>query len=84
MDVVIKMSPETYRRLRDGIPAASPAREPIEMATPINHSVEGVTFAGYSVGCSAEQARIMREYARRHYPEAVPEIDKALTAAGSR
>ena len=81
MEMIIKLSRQTYQRLRDHVPAHSPAHEPIEKAAPIDHSVEGVTFAGYSIACDDEQALVMLDVAKRHCPDAVTEIEKALASA---
>ena len=79
MDILIKIAPESYRKLRDHIPMDSPARDAIEKATPIEHAVEGVLFAGYSIVCSEAQARLLLDFAKQHCPEATSDIAKALT-----
>lgn len=78
MEIIVKLSPQNYRKLRSSIAHDSPAYEPIEKAAPIEHSVEGVLFAGYSVSCNEAQARAMLEAAKRGCPEAVSDIEKAL------
>jgi hypothetical protein len=84
MEIVIKITPESYHRLRRQVPSGSPAHERIEKAARIDHAVEGVEFAGYSISCTKEQARVMRDAAKQSCPEVVTEIDKALNAARSR
>ena len=81
MDVVIKLMPETYQQLRRHVPAHSPAHDSIEKATRIDHAVEGVLFAGYSIVCSEAQAGLLLEIAREHCAAAVFVIEKALAAA---
>lgn len=83
MEVIIKLSPPTYQRLRAQVRAGSPAYEPVEKAAPIEHSVEGVIFAGYSIACDDNQARALLDIAMRDCPEAAPEIEKALRFAGA-
>ena len=78
VDTFLKVRTQAYDRLRSNIPAASPAREAIEKATRIDHSVEGVLFAGYSIPCNEQQLRIIREIAARCCPEIVPDVEKAL------
>ena len=80
MNVVIKITPEDYRTLRNHIAANSPAHDAVETASRIEHAVEGVLFAGYNIVCSEAQARIILETARRFCP-AVFEIEKALNAS---
>jgi hypothetical protein len=84
MEIFIKIAPRAYDRLRSHIPTASAAHEAIENASRIDHSIEGVLFAGYSIPCNEEQARIILEIAREHCPEITPDIEKAITFARSR
>lgn len=81
MEIIIKLAPRSYKELRSHIPTRSPAHETIENATRIDHSVEGVLFAGYTLVCDDQQARIIRETAQRYCADAVPDIDKAIAAA---
>jgi hypothetical protein len=83
LEIFIKIAPPAYDRLRRQIPPESPAHEAIEKASRIDHSVEGVLFAGYSIPCSAEQARIILEFAKQACPETVPDIEKAIAHARS-
>ena len=48
MEIFIKLAPQFYKRLRAEIPAGSAAHVAIEKATPIDHSLDGVLFAGYT------------------------------------
>jgi hypothetical protein len=50
----------------------------IEKACRLDHSVEGVLFAGYSLLCSEEQLRIILETAKHCCPEIIPDLEKAL------
>jgi hypothetical protein len=79
----IKLSPSAFNRLRRHIDADSAAYESIERATRIDYTVEGVLFAGYSIPCDDEQARIILETARQHSPEILPDIEKAVALARS-
>ena len=79
MEIFIKIPPRAYARLRSHIPVDSAAHEAIEKASRIDHSVEGVLFAGYTIGCNEEQARIILEAARQCCPEIIPDIEKAIT-----
>lgn len=83
MDIFIKIARRPYDRLRSHIPAESAAREAVERASRIEHSVEGVLFAGYSIPCNEEQARIILETAKQVCPEIIPDIQRAMIAAGS-
>jgi hypothetical protein len=84
MEVVVKLSKSSYRRLRGHVPADCAAYEPMEKATAFEHSMEGVLFAGYTIACDDRQARALLEIARRHCPEAIAEIEKTLAAAAAR
>ncbi|MGH7853638.1 MAG: hypothetical protein ACREP3_09375 [Candidatus Binatia bacterium] len=81
MEIFIKIAPRAYNRLRSHIPPESAAQKAIEKASRIDHSVEGVLFAGYSIPCNDEQARIILETAEQHCPEILPDIEKAITLA---
>jgi hypothetical protein len=79
MDIFIKVTLQGYTRLRDQIPTESDAREAIDKATRIDHSLEGVLFAGYTIPCNEQQARIILETAKQRCPEIVPDVEKAIT-----
>jgi hypothetical protein len=79
VETFLKVAPRAYDRLRIYIPAGSPAHEAIEKATPIDYSLEGVRFAGYSVPCNDEQLGIILEAAKQCCPEIVPAVEQALT-----
>jgi hypothetical protein len=81
MEIFIKVAPRDYNRLRSQIPAASIAQEAIKKATPIDHALDGVQFAGYTIACSEEQARIILELARQCCPQAVRDIEAAIGLA---
>lgn len=81
MEIIIKLAPRAYQEIRSHIPSKSAAHEAIENATRIDHSVEGVLFAGYTLVCDDPQARIIRDTAQRYCADAVPDIDKAIAAA---
>ena len=83
MDILIKLAPGDYERLRSQIPSESPARAAIETATPIDHSIEGVLFEGYNLACDEEQARIILHIAKHCCPEITPETEKAIMLARS-
>jgi len=78
MDIFIKVAPRQYGRLRSQIPTGSPAREAIDKATRIDHTVEGVLFEGYNIPCDEDQAHILLETAKRYCPEIVRDIEEAL------
>jgi hypothetical protein len=81
MQIFIKIAPREYNRLRAQIPTESAAHEAIEKATRIDHSLEGVLFAGYTIPCNEEQARIILEIARQCCPEIISDIEEAITLA---
>ncbi len=84
MEIFIKLAPRAYKQLRSHISTESVAHEAIEKASRIDHSLEGVVFAGYSIPCNEEQARIILEIAEQYCPEIVSDIEKAITLARSR
>jgi hypothetical protein len=77
----IKIALWVYKRLRSDIPTESAAREVIEHASRIDHSIEGVLFAGYAIRCNEEQARVILETAKQCCPEVVRNIEEAITLA---
>lgn len=83
MEIFLKIPPRAYIRLRSYIPTDSPAHEAIEKASRIDHAVEGVVFAGYSIPCNEQQLRIIFEVAKKCCPEIIPDVEKALTRARS-
>jgi hypothetical protein len=84
MDIFIKVARRDYERLRSQIPSDSPAREALEKATPIGHSIEGVQFEGYNIPCDENQARIIGEIAEQCCPEIIPDIEKAIKVAAPK
>jgi hypothetical protein len=46
MQINIKIAAREFHRLREQVPADSVAREAFDKATRIDHSLEGVLFAG--------------------------------------
>ena len=83
MEILIKIAPQAYDRLRRNISTESVAYEAIEKASRIDHSIEGVLFAGYAIACNEEQARIILEIAKQCCPEIIPPIEQAVTLARS-
>jgi hypothetical protein len=81
MEIIIKVAPRDYNRLRSQVPASSVARDAINKATPIDHSLDGVQFAGYTIPCNEEQARIVLETAKQCCPDIVPNIEEAIKLA---
>ena len=81
MKIFIKVAPRDYSRLRGYVANDSPAYEAIEKATRLDYSLDGVLFAGYSIPCDEEQARIILEIAKRCCPEIISEIEHALSRA---
>ena len=77
----IKIALWAYNRLRSEIPSESAAHEAIENASRIDHSIEGVLFAGYSIRCNEDQARVILETAKQCCPEVVRNIEEAITLA---
>jgi hypothetical protein len=84
MEIFIKLATRDFNRLRSQIPTASGAQDAITKATPIDHSLEGVQFAGYTVPCNEEQVRILLETAKQCCPEIVADIEEAIKLARSR
>jgi hypothetical protein len=78
MQIFIKLATGDYTRLRSHIPLHSAAHEAIEKATRIEHSLDGLLFAGYSIPCDAEQARTILETARRSCPDMISKIEQAI------
>ena len=83
MEIFIKIAPGPYNRLRSHIPTESAAHKAIEKASRIDYSVEGVLFAGYTIPCNDEQARIILEIAKQCCPEVVQDIEKTITRVRS-
>jgi hypothetical protein len=81
MEIFIKVAPRDYNRLRRQIPAASVAQHAMNRATPIDHSLDGVQFAGYTIPCDEEQARIILEVAKQCCPEIIRDIQEAIRLA---
>jgi hypothetical protein len=84
MEILIKVTPQAYDRLRKHTSPDSPALEAIDKATRIDHSIEGVLFAGYAIACNEVQARIIFDVAKEYCPEIIPDIEEAITLARSR
>jgi hypothetical protein len=84
MEVFIKVAPRHYQQLRSQIPSESRAREAIDRATRIDHSLEGLIFEGYSIPCDEEQAEIVLATAKQYCPEIVSEIEHAIAHARPR
>ena len=83
MEIFIKLAPRAFDLLRSHVPPESAAHEAIEKASRIDHSVEGVLFAGYSIPCSEKQAHVLLGIAKQSCPEIVLDIEKAITLARS-
>ncbi len=81
MKIIIKVAPRDYSRLRGYIPSESPAYEAMEKATRLDYSLDGVLFAGYSIPCDEEQARIILEIAKRCCPDIASEIEHTMSRA---
>ena len=83
MEILIKIAPQAYDRLRRHISTESAAHEAIEKASRIDHAIEGVLFAGYTIACNEEQARIILEIAKQCCTEIIPTIEEAIRLARS-
>jgi hypothetical protein len=83
VEILIKIAPQAYDRLRSHISIESAAHEAIETASRIDHAIEGVLFAGYTIACNEEQARIILEIAKQCCPEIIPTIEEAVRLARS-
>ena len=81
MQIIIKIASPQYYRLRDAIPADSVAREAIEKATRIDHSLEGVLFAGYTISGNEEQAAAIRQIAAQCCPDIIATVEEAIRHA---
>jgi hypothetical protein len=79
MEIFIKVAPRHYDLLRNRIPSSSPAHEALAKATPIEHSVGGVEFEGYTIPCDSGQARTLLAAARQCCPEITRDIEKAIS-----
>ncbi len=79
MQIFIKLATGDYTRLRSHITLHSVAHEAIEKATRIEHSLDGLLFAGYSIPCNVEQARTILETARRNCPDMIGKIEQAIS-----
>jgi hypothetical protein len=84
MEIHIKMAPAQYERLRKTYPIDSPIRDVIDNARRVNHAIEGVLFAGYTIVCDEDQARIFLDTARQCCPELIPHIEQAIKLAEAR
>jgi hypothetical protein len=84
MEIHIKMAPAQYERLRNTYPIDSPIRNVIDNARRVNHAIEGVLFAGYTIVCDEDQARIFLDTARQCCPELIPHIEQAIKLARAR
>jgi hypothetical protein len=84
MDILIKVARRDYERLRTHVPPDSPAHNAIYKATPIDHSIEGVQFEGYTIPCDENQARIFLEIAKQCCPEIIRDIEKAISLAAPK
>lgn len=78
-EIFIKVAPRHYERLRSRISDNSPAREPIERASRIDQSGEGVLLETYNISCDETQARIILQTAEEYCPEIAEDIEKAIT-----
>jgi hypothetical protein len=83
MEIHIKMALGQYERLRNSYPSDSPVRDLIDNARRVDHAIEGVLFAGYTIVCDEEQAGIFLDTARRCCPEVLPNIEEAIKLARS-
>jgi hypothetical protein len=83
VEILIKIAPQAYDRLRSHISTESAAHEAIKTASRIDHAIEGVLFAGYTIACNEEQARIILEIAKQCCPEIIPTIEEAVRLARS-
>ena len=81
MEIHIKMATAQYEHLRNSYPIDSPVRDLIDNARRVDHAIEGVLFAGYTILCDEDQARIFLETARRCCPEVIPQIEQAIKLA---
>jgi hypothetical protein len=80
-EIVLKLTPPDYQRLRNQIDSGSPAHDAINKATPIDHALDGVQFAGYTIPCTEEQASAILKTAKQCCPGAVSEIERAIELA---
>jgi hypothetical protein len=83
MEIHIKLAPAQYERLRNTYPIDSPIRDVIDNARRVDHAIEGVLFAGYTIVCDEDRARIFLDTARRCCPEVIPQIEQAIKLARS-
>jgi len=81
MEIHIKMAPAQYQRVRNSYPVDSPVRDLIDNARRLDHAIEGVLFAGYTIVCNEDQARIFLDTARQCCPEVIPQIEQAIKLA---
>jgi hypothetical protein len=79
MQIFIKLATRDYTRLRSHITFHSVAHEAIEKATWIEHSLDGLLFAGYSIPCNPEQARTILETAKGCCPEMISTIEQTIS-----
>jgi hypothetical protein len=84
MEIHIKLAPAQYERLRSTYPLDTPIRDVIDNARRVNHAIEGVLFAGYTIVCDQDQARLFLDTARRCCPEVIPQIEQAIKLANRR
>lgn len=81
MKIFIKVASRHYDRLLSRFPPGSRGHEALLKATPIEHTLDGVEFEGYTIPCDPEQARVIRDAARRCCPEILRDIERAIDVA---
>ena len=83
MSVTIKLSPELRDTLLSQISPALTTHRALENAQPIR-SYRDRLLLEYDVECNEDVARSLLDFATKHCPEAVREIDFALRLARSK
>jgi hypothetical protein len=81
MEIFLKVASRHFDVLRDRTPPDSPVHKALGQTTPIEHSLDGVEFEGYTIPCDERQARLLLEVARSYCPEIIRDIQNAIKLA---
>ena len=78
MKILLKMSPEHYDRLLSGVSENSSLYGVLKNGVVINSTATGGGAKMIEILCEKFHARMLRALAANLYPQAVPQIEKAI------
>ena len=78
MKIVLKITPEHYDRLLSGISEKSSLYSVLKNGVVINSTPAGGGAKMIEILCEKFHARMLRALAANLYPQAVPQIEKAI------